>query len=84
MSSSPANSPRSRRFVERVKAYRHAVAELADLDQMIADPATDAEMRAAVAGEERPLLERKREEMEQEIRPRPAAQGCDGRAQRHP
>ena len=28
--------------VERVKAYRHAVAELADLDQMIADPATDA------------------------------------------
>src|ERR1700759_3553846 len=53
--------------VERVKAYRHAVAELADLDQMIADPATDAEMRA-VASEGRPLLERKREEMEQEIR----------------
>jgi peptide chain release factor 1 len=53
--------------VERVKAYRHAVAELADLDQMIADPATDAEMRA-VASEERPLLQRKREEMEQEIR----------------
>jgi peptide chain release factor 1 len=53
--------------VEKVKAYRHAVAELADLDQMITDPATDAEMRT-VAGEERPLLERKREALEQEIR----------------
>jgi peptide chain release factor 1 len=53
--------------VEKVKAYRHAVAELADLDQMIADPATDAEMRG-VAIEERPLLERKREAFEQEIR----------------
>jgi peptide chain release factor 1 len=53
--------------VEKVKSYRHAVAELADLDQMIADPATDAEMRA-VASEERPLLERKREALEQEIR----------------
>jgi peptide chain release factor 1 len=53
--------------VEKVKAYRHAVAELADLDQMIADPATDAEMRT-IAGEERPLLERKREALEQEIR----------------
>ncbi len=28
--------------VEKVKAYRSAVAEIADLDQMIADPATDA------------------------------------------
>jgi peptide chain release factor 1 len=53
--------------VEKVKAYRHAVAELADLEQMIADPATDAEMRA-VAGDERPLLERKREALEHEIR----------------
>jgi peptide chain release factor 1 len=53
--------------VERVKAYRHAVAELADLDQMIADPATDAEMRD-VASEERPLLEEKREALEQQIR----------------
>jgi peptide chain release factor 1 len=53
--------------VEKVKAYRHAVAELADLEQMIADPATDAEMRA-VASDERPLLERKREALEHEIR----------------
>src|SRR6516164_10408324 len=53
--------------VEKVKAYRHAVAELADLDQMIADSATDAEMRD-VANEERPLLEEKREALEQEIR----------------
>ena len=50
-----------------MKAYRHAVAELADLDQMIADPATDAEMRA-IASEERPLLAEKREALEQEIR----------------
>jgi peptide chain release factor 1 len=53
--------------VEKVKAYRHAVAELADLDQMIADPATDAEMRD-VANEERPLLAERREALEQEIR----------------
>jgi peptide chain release factor 1 len=53
--------------VDRVKAYRHAVAELADLDQMIADPAIDAEMRD-VASEERPLLQEKREALEQQIR----------------
>jgi peptide chain release factor 1 len=53
--------------VEKVKAYRHAVAELAGLDQMIADPATDAEMRD-VASEERPLLAEKREALAQEIR----------------
>src|SRR5579862_7546118 len=53
--------------VVKVKAYRHAIAELADLDQIIADPATDAEMRA-VAGEERPLLEHKREALEHDIR----------------
>jgi peptide chain release factor 1 len=53
--------------VDRVKAYRHAVAELADLDQMIADPAIDAEMRD-VASEERPLLQEKREALEKEIR----------------
>jgi peptide chain release factor 1 len=53
--------------VEKVKVYRHAVSELDDLDQMIADPATDAEMRA-VASEERPLLVEKREALEHEIR----------------
>ena len=53
--------------VEKVKAYRRAVAEIADLDHIIADPATDAEMRA-VAGEERPLLEQKRDALEHDIR----------------
>src|SRR5580693_4986027 len=53
--------------VEKVKAYRHAIAEIADLDHIIADPATDAEMRA-IAGEERPLLERKRDALEQDIK----------------
>ena len=54
-------------IIEKVKAYRHAVAELADIDEMIGDPATDAEMRA-IAIEERPLLERNREALEQAIR----------------
>ncbi len=53
--------------VAKVKAYRHAIAEIADLDQIIADPSTDAEMRA-VAGEERPLLEHKRDALEHDIR----------------
>src|SRR5450631_3144726 len=53
--------------VEKVKAYRHAIAEIADLDHIIADPATDAEMRA-IAGEERPLLGQKRDALEQDIR----------------
>jgi peptide chain release factor 1 len=53
--------------VEKVKAYRHAVREIAELDQIIADAATDADMRA-IATDERPLLERKREALEHEIR----------------
>jgi peptide chain release factor 1 len=53
--------------VAKVKAYRHAIAEIADLDQIIADPATDAEMRT-IAGEERPLLEHKRAALEHDIR----------------
>ncbi len=52
---------------EKVKAYRDAVAEIADLDEIIADPATDAEMRA-VATEERPALEEKRTGLEHDIR----------------
>src|SRR5271163_2028936 len=53
--------------VEKVKAYRHAIAEIADLDHIIADPASDAEMRA-IAGEERPQLEHKRDALEHDIR----------------
>jgi peptide chain release factor 1 len=54
-------------LVEKVKAYRGAVAEIADLDEIIADPATEPEMRA-VAGEEKPLLEARRAALEQDIR----------------
>jgi len=53
--------------VEKVKAYRGAAAELADLDAMIADPATEPEMRA-VASAERPVLEAKRLALEHDIK----------------
>ena len=52
---------------ERVKAYRGVAAELADLDSMIADTATEPEMRA-IATAEIPVLEAKRLALEQEIR----------------
>ncbi len=52
---------------ERVKAYRGVAAELADLDSMIADAATEPEMRA-IATAEIPVLEAKRLALEQEIR----------------
>jgi peptide chain release factor 1 len=52
---------------ERVKAYRGVAAELADLDTMIADTATEPEMRA-IATAEIPVLEAKRLALEQEIR----------------
>jgi peptide chain release factor 1 len=54
-------------LVEKVKAYRGAVGEIADLDQMIQDPATDPEMRS-FAQDERPLLEAKRTALEADIR----------------
>src|SRR5271157_1186974 len=52
---------------ERVKAYRGVAAELAGLDTMIADAATEPEMRA-IATAEIPVLEAKRLALEQEIR----------------
>jgi peptide chain release factor 1 len=45
--------------VEKVKVYRNAVADLADLDAIIADPATESDLRA-VAAEERPVVEARR------------------------
>src|SRR6266481_639366 len=45
--------------VEKVKAYRNAVSDLADLDAIIADPATDTDLRA-VAAEEKPVVEARR------------------------
>ena len=53
--------------VEAVKTYRAAVRELADIDAMIADTATDPEMRA-MAESERPQLEARRDELVQAIR----------------
>ncbi len=53
--------------VEAVKAWRATSREIADLDALIADAATDSDMRA-MAEEERPLLEARRTELAQRIR----------------
>jgi peptide chain release factor 1 len=53
--------------IEAIKAYREVVDELAGLEAMLADAATDAEMRALAAGE-KPALEQRRAALEQEIR----------------
>jgi peptide chain release factor 1 len=53
--------------VETVKAYRGALAEIADLEELIADPATEPEMRA-IASAEKPLLEARRAALEDDIR----------------
>ena len=54
-------------LIEAVKAYRSAVRELADTEALIADPATDAEMRS-MAEAERDELTPKIEELVQKIR----------------
>src|SRR5262252_6605434 len=54
-------------LIEAVKTYRSAVKELTDAEALIADPATDAEMRG-MAEAERDELEARRGELEQEIR----------------
>ncbi len=54
-------------LVEKVKAYQGAVADLGDLDALIADPNTDPELRA-VAAEEKPAVEARRVALEHEIR----------------
>ena len=53
--------------VESIMAYRAVSTELAQLDALIADPATEAEMRA-LAEAERPALEARRAQLEQEVR----------------
>ena len=50
-----------------MKAYRAAQAELDGIDALIADPATDAEMRG-MAEAEREALEARRAELAQQIR----------------
>src|SRR5947209_9436338 len=54
-------------LIEAVKAYRSAVKELADTEALIADPATDAEMRG-MAEAERDELRPKIEDLVQKIR----------------
>jgi peptide chain release factor 1 len=54
-------------IVEAVKSYRAVTAELTDLEALIADSATDAEMRAMAAAEKL-QLEQRRAALEQELR----------------
>jgi peptide chain release factor 1 len=54
-------------LIDAVKAYRAATKEIADIDAMIADLATDAEMRE-MAEAERPALEARALELAQQIR----------------
>src|SRR5262247_15034 len=54
-------------IVETVNNYRAVAAEIAGLDALIADAATDAEMRA-MAATEKPQLEQKRAALERELR----------------
>jgi peptide chain release factor 1 len=53
-------------LIDTVKAYRATLAEIADLEAMMADSSNDAEMRA-LAASEKPALEARRVELEQEI-----------------
>src|SRR5579871_684461 len=54
-------------LIDAVKLYRATVKELADTEALIADPATDAEMRT-MAEAERDTLQARRGELEQQIR----------------
>jgi peptide chain release factor 1 len=53
--------------VDAVKTYRAATAEISDVESLIADPQTDSDMRA-MAENERPELEARRDELIQQIR----------------
>jgi peptide chain release factor 1 len=54
-------------IVDTIKTYRGIVAELDGLGAMLADPATDAEMRG-MANAEKPALEQRRATLEQQIK----------------
>jgi len=53
--------------IEAIKAYRAVSAEMDDLEALIADPSTDAEMRKLVEAE-KPALQARQEKLEQQIR----------------
>jgi len=52
--------------IEAIKAYRAVTAEIADLEALAADPATDAEMRK-LADAEKPALQARRDKLEKQI-----------------
>ena len=52
--------------IEAIKAYRAVTAEIADLEALAADAATDAEMRKLVDAE-KPALQARRDKLEQQI-----------------
>jgi peptide chain release factor 1 len=54
-------------IVETVRDYRSVVAEIEGLDAMLADPATEGDMREMASGE-RPVLESRRAALEQQIK----------------
>jgi peptide chain release factor 1 len=54
-------------IVATVNAYRGVVAEIAGIEALIADPATDAQLRAMAAAE-KPQLEQRRAALEQELK----------------
>jgi peptide chain release factor 1 len=54
-------------IVDAVKTYRGVTAEIDGLDALLADPATDAEMRT-MASAEKPALEERRAQLEQQIK----------------
>jgi len=52
--------------IDAIKAYRAVAAEIADLQALIDDPATDSEMRK-LAEAEKPALQARRDKLEQQI-----------------
>ena len=54
-------------IIETIKAYRGVAAEIDDLNALITDPTTDAEMRSMASGE-KPALEERRVALEQQIK----------------
>src|SRR5688572_29657840 len=54
-------------IVEKVKAWRAVMNELKDIEALLADPATDSEMKALAAAE-KPALEERRDALQQDIR----------------
>ena len=68
--------------VEAIKAYRAVAAEIADLDALLADPTTDAEMRRSRRPRSRCWSRSAPRSSSRSARAAP--EGRDGRAQRHP